>query len=86
MPAADAIVTTCPRSRASIAGRNARVVQKSASAFTSNVRWMSSSVASRSFFPDTMPALLTRMSTGPRSASVFAATVAIARRSARLQT
>jgi len=75
-----------PRSRSSIAGRKARVVQKRASAFTANVRSMSRSDASRSVFPDTTPALFTRMSIGPQSASVRAATAAIAARSLKSQT
>ena len=77
------MVTTCPRSRAIIPGRNARVVQKSASVFTSNVRWIASSLISRSPLPDTTPALLMRMSIPPWSASVWRALAAMACRSVR---
>ena len=62
-------MTTAPRSRARIPGRTARVSQYGASAFTSKVRRMPSSVASSRRTPVTTPALFTATSTSPARAA-----------------
>lgn len=71
-PGIDATLTIQPRSRASVSGKNARVVQISPSTLTAIVSRIASLDESRRRLPPTTPALFISTSTGPTAwATVF---------------